>query len=397
VGVAADMRTSARAHELEHEKRWADAEALYVEVKAPPRVAADARGRRGALALGRRDFEAVVAAHEGHEPAALSDRINLGLALFFLQRVQASRAVLDAAVELADDVGEDGAISHAVGEGEAVLAVFRARQHATPKSSPHVRGLRARFALRTGDTGTARADLAKLAEDPFEHGILDAELRFARGDYHGSTRVFIATLVDIQGVIPQDARYDLASALIASGEEEQARLLLQKIEADDPVFRPGATKKLEELDARQPIPDDALLVDEGPSDALMTGGADGQGPRLFTGSRWVEGQETVYGFAPEIHIPASAAGRVLEVEVGSKEPLAIQIIAGHPESDDHSWWQEGFETVASEDARPNPKLRWQTRGGVFTVFIARVLPKGSELSPLRVESVKVRLRGTGTK
>lgn len=397
-GVAVGMRAATRGSILERLGRLEEAERSYEGVKTPPRLAARARARRASILCQRGDLARAVEAHAGNEPGAIDERLYHGFVLYLAGRSEEGRAVLDTAVELADEVGDEGAQARAAGDGKAVLDACRAlrRKRARDPSvlnlCARAHGLRGRFAARLGDLVTARDDLERIPEDSPERGALEAVIKIRRGDFAGALAKFVATS-EKEGVkLPRDAHLDFALSIECSGDEKNARDAYKGIIDSDRLLGPFAKLRLDGLDAVAVGPGPLVLVDEGPSDTLMTGGADGQGPRLFTGARWVENQETVYGFAPTIRIPLAAAGRTVAIDVGSATPLAVHIIRGAPPRDEHSWWTEGYEVVERSEPAADPKVEWKAQPGTWTIHLARVLPKDAEQKPVPLRHVRVTIK-----
>src|SRR5262249_2575191 len=152
----------------------------------------------------------------------------------------------DLAVELADELGEEGAMARAVGDGKAVLDACRAlhrRQKdeaAARELSARAHGMRGRLAARTGDYATAREDLERIPHASVERATVDAVIRLNRGDFAGAARAFVTMLQGPQAKLPHDATLDFAIALEFSGDEASAHLAYDKIVEVDPIVAPFA-------------------------------------------------------------------------------------------------------------------------------------------------------------
>jgi hypothetical protein len=354
------------------------------------------------MALVRGDARAAIAAHEGHEAGIVEDRLTLAFAHWVLGHGAEARRILDGALDLYEEFGDTGTLSHAAGDGKAVMDACRVLHLATRESAEskellaRTRGMRARYAARTGDFKTALADLEALAPsgNAIETGTTDAVVRLYRGDFIGAVQAFLEVIDQNKAQLPRDALLEIGVSLERTGHAAAAKDTFERVAQSDLAVAPLARQHMDAIDKWPAYPGEAVLLDQGPSETLMTGGPDGQGPRLFTSSRWVEEQQTVYGYAPTIFIPESAEDRTVEIEVGSEVPLRIEILPGVVPKDDHAWWATGHANVlTSEKAVPSPRLAWTAKAGTWTIFISRFLEKDAELRPCPLSSVKVTLRG----
>ncbi len=399
-GTARDHRELLRARALEQLGRIEEALVAYERVAAPPRLAEQARGPRARALLQRGDAAGAVALYEGREPGLFQDRATLAYALLATGRADEARKVVDQAVEVGEDSGELGAVAHALGVGRAVLDCYRrfnVHARADPNLSAsfaHIRALRARIAARAGDTKTTKADLEALEAYPVDAATVLASLRLARGDFKGAVEVFVGLANDHPEAFADDVGLDAAVAMDYAGADSGAREMYQRL-AETPAHATLAQERLAALDERANLSSGSVVfVDEGPSATAMTGGPDGQGPRLLTSTRWVENQATIYGYAPRILIPEGCAGRELEIEVRSEAPLIVEILPGAVPRDEHQWWGAGGygQIASSTPARPSPRLAWTAEAGTYTIFIARWLGTGVDPTPCPLGGVRITLK-----
>jgi hypothetical protein len=258
-----------------------------------------------------------------------------------------------------------------------------------------MRALRARIAARAGDTTTTRSDLAALEEFPIEAATVRAALKVARGDFKGAVEIYVGLANEHAEALIDDVGLDAAVAMDYAGVDAGARTIYEKL-VDIPGHAALARERLAALDARAKLANSGtiVLLDDGPSATAMTGGDDGQGPRLLTSTRWVPDQATIYGYAPRVLIPEGCAGRQLEIEVRSEIPLIIDVLPGAVPRDEHQWWGAGGygQVATSTPARPSPHLTWTTEAGTYTIFIARWLGAGVDPVPCPLGGVRITLK-----
>ncbi len=398
-GLARSIRDYARGRALEGLRRNDEAEKAFERVKDGKQVVLRARDELSFLALDKGDAYRVVAIHGGKEPGNIETRQGLARALLALGRIKEARSVLDDCVTLSEQYGDFGASAHAAGFSDAVLRMIGAAHVKRLHHDPYVldmirrvRGARARFAARTGDLDTARADLERIAEDPTEAKLTRAVIALQRGDYAGSARDLVSVINADHMGFPGELFLDAADALAKAGDESAARRTLEKLIDQDPLAAVRARERITAIDAIVDPPPDALLVDEKASDILMTRAPGGR--TIIGGTRWTADQPTVYGFAPVIYIPERSAGRSLEIEVGSTDPIGIEVLAGAVPTDDHAWWQDGHVVqLKNEPPVPSPRLVWEAKAGTWTILVARWLGKGADQVPVHLDRVVVRLKG----